>query len=61
MQRLLWALSLMLGSLGVFILYFVLVGPLSSGFSVHVAILIGAASAIVLGLSPSKDKGARPG
>ena len=57
MQRLLWALSLTFGSLGIFLLYFVLNGQLSPEHSAHAAILIGAAMAIVLTPSPLKGGG----
>ena len=60
MQRLLWALSLLFGSLGIFILYFVLAGQLSPTYSAHGAIFIGAAFAIVFSLAPLKDKSDRP-
>ena len=61
MQRLLWALSVMFGSLAIFLLYFILIGRLSLVVSAYVVIFLGAALVIVGSLPHLKDKGGRPG
>jgi hypothetical protein len=50
MQRLLWVLSFMFGSVGIFILCSILIGQLSPAHSAHAVIFIGSAIAIVWSL-----------
>ncbi len=61
MQRLLWSLSLMFGSLGIFLLYFDVTAGLSPALYAYAGIFLGAALMIVGSLPHLKDKGDRPG
>jgi 1,4-dihydroxy-2-naphthoate octaprenyltransferase len=61
MQYLLWALSLMFGSLGVFVLYFILTGRLSLALTAFAVALLASAGAIVCSLPNLKDRGDRRG
>jgi 1,4-dihydroxy-2-naphthoate octaprenyltransferase len=56
MRHLLWAMSTTFGSLGIFILYFILIGRLSLALGAYAVICLAAAVAICCSLPHIKDK-----